>query len=54
MEQQTYTVLDVLRAEYNLEPLRCLKCGMVGEVTFLQYIGDGICGYCGEWQLEED
>jgi uncharacterized CHY-type Zn-finger protein len=42
-----YTVTDVKRAQYNLEPLICPKCRKVGEVTYLQYVGVGFCGNCG-------
>lgn len=51
--EKTYTVQDIIDAEYTLEPLKCVHCGYVGEVTFLQYVGDGQCGICGEWQLEK-
>ena len=53
MAKEIYTVDDIIGAGYNLEPLRCIHCGTVGEVTFLQYIGDGICGICGEWHFDE-
>lgn len=52
MSKKCYTVKDVIRAGYTLDPLKCIKCGHVGEVTFLQYVGDGQCGVCGEWQLD--
>ena len=51
MAIKTFDVNDVINAEFNLEPLKCLKCNKIGEVTYNQYIGDGQCGYCGEWQL---
>lgn len=44
---KTYTVHDVLKAGYTLQPLRCVHCGKVGEVVFHQYIGDGCCQECG-------
>tara|TARA_R100001463_G_scaffold15141_7_gene39627 strand:- start:14681 stop:14866 length:186 start_codon:yes stop_codon:yes gene_type:complete len=50
----TYTIKDVQEAECNLEPLNCLHCDST-EVTYHQYIGDGYCSDCGEWQtLEND
>lgn len=47
----TYTVQDVIDAGHTLEPLRCIHCGHVGEVTFQQCVDDGQCAVCGEWQL---
>jgi len=49
-----YTIQDIINAEFNLEPLTCVHCHHVGEVTFLQYVGDGQCGMCGKWQLGEN
>jgi hypothetical protein len=49
-----YTVHDVIRAGCNLEPLECLHCGHVGEVTFNQFVGDAYCGWCGQWQLNPE
>lgn len=53
MEEKSFTVHDVIGSEVNLEPLKCLHCGAVGEVTFFQGIGDAQCGICGEWQLTD-
>ena len=50
-ENEFYTVYDVIRAEYTLEPLKCLHCDHVGEVIYDQYQGDGYCQWCGKWQL---
>ena len=47
---KSYTAQDVIAAEHSLEPLKCIHCGHIGEVTFLQYVGDGQCGICGKWQ----
>jgi len=47
-----YTVKDVKRAGHTLEPLKCRHCGKVGEVTYNQAVGDGVCGYCGKWDSE--
>jgi DNA-directed RNA polymerase subunit RPC12/RpoP len=49
---KTYTVEDVIKAGYNLEPIKCKYCGSL-EVTFLQYVGDAQCAGCGEWQLDK-
>ena len=51
-ESRSYTVHEVIAAECTLEPLRCIHCGNVGEVTFLQSPGDAHCAVCGKWQLE--
>lgn len=53
-DRKSYTVQDVINAECTLEPLRCIHCGHVGEVTFFQYLGDGHCAMCGKWQIEEE
>lgn len=50
----TYTIHDTIKAGFNLEPLKCLHCGHVGEVTFFQYVEDAQCAFCGEWQLETE
>ena len=49
-----YTLTDIINSEITLEPVICIHCKAVGEVTFLQYVGDGQCGVCGKWQLGED
>ncbi|NQS88499.1 hypothetical protein HQ584_01735 [Patescibacteria group bacterium] len=54
MEKKYYDIQDVINAGYNLTPLKCRHCGHIGEVIFLQYIGDGQCSMCGEWQLEKE
>lgn len=46
---KTYTVKDIKKAECNLEPIKCKYCDSL-EVVYLQYMGDGICQSCGEWQ----
>ena len=55
----SYTVHDVVRACYTLEPLRCLNpdCPepLSGNVTHHQYVGrygDAYCSICGLWQIE--
>jgi hypothetical protein len=50
-KRKSYTVHDVDRAGYTLEPLRCLFCGSP-EVTYHQYIHDARCENCGKWQKE--
>ena len=52
--EKIYTVKDIQAVGYMLEPLKCLHCGYIGEVTYLQYINDGQCGVCGKWQREEE
>lgn len=47
------TVYDVINAECTLTPLTCIHCGS-NEVEYHQYIGDGYCGDCGSWQLEQE
>ena len=49
---EEYDVQDVIDAGCTLEPIKCRLCGHVGEVVFNQYIGDGYCQVCGEWQQE--
>jgi len=49
-----FTVHDVIKAGHTLEPLECLHCGHVGEVTFNQAIGDAHCAQCGQWQLHPE
>lgn len=49
---ERYTVKDVIKAEYTLEPLACIHCHST-EVTYHQYIGDAHCATCGTWQIEE-
>lgn len=51
-KEKTYNVYDILNAEYNLSPLKCVKCNSL-EVTFHQYIGDAYCANCGSWQRDE-
>ena len=51
-KEKTYSVDDILKAGYNLEPIKCIYCESL-EVTFHQYIGDGYCAECGKWQNED-
>lgn len=46
------TVADIVNAECNLEPCKCIHCDSMA-VIFHQYIGDGKCEDCGEWQADE-
>ena len=48
--KMSYTIKDVIKAGYNLEPLICLDVNCRGEVTYHQYIKDGDCIKCGKWQ----
>lgn len=51
---KTYTIHEVLKAGYTLEPMKCLHCGSVGETTFDQQVHDAYCAVCGKWQLPEN
>ena len=53
-EEKTYTIHDVLAAECDLQPMKCIHCGYVGMTNYFQYIGDAHCEICGKWQLDED
>lgn len=48
--KKVYTTQDIKKAGFTLEPLQCVHCGGVGEVVFNQYLNDGLCQLCGEWQ----
>jgi hypothetical protein len=48
-----YTIYDIIRNEINMEPLICIHCKQVGEVTYYDYMGDAYCELCGKWQLDE-
>ena len=50
---KSYTVDDIIHAECELTPLRCILCGSY-EVTCHQYIGDAYCANCGNWQKGEE
>jgi uncharacterized paraquat-inducible protein A len=52
MVHKFFDVSDVRRAQINLEPLKCRKCRQVGNVIYLQGVGDAVCENCGAWQLE--
>jgi len=52
-EKKSYTIYEVQAAECTLEPMKCIHCGHVGEVTYYQDIEDAHCAICGEWQLGE-
>tara|TARA_R110002020_G_scaffold443286_1_gene654521 strand:+ start:136 stop:315 length:180 start_codon:yes stop_codon:yes gene_type:complete len=51
--KKIYTVDDVILLGYNLTPIKCKYCESL-EVVYNQYIGDGCCQDCGEWQTEEE
>jgi len=48
-----YTVYDIIKNEVNMEPLMCIHCKQVGEVTYHDYMGDAYCELCGKWQLDK-
>jgi len=50
-EKKIYTIKDVATLGYNLTPIKCIYCESL-EVVYNQYIGDGCCQNCGEWQSE--
>jgi hypothetical protein len=50
---EVYTVQDIIDRGYNLTPLKCVHCGHVGEVVFLEAIGDGLCEMCGKYQIDD-
>lgn len=52
MKTNIATVKDIKKAEFNIEPCRCNHCGK-NAVIYHQYIGDGNCEECGQWQEEE-
>ena len=54
MDKKTFDVHDVIKAEITLEPMRCLYCDTVGEVTYYDYMGDAYCAVCGKWQLNDE
>ncbi len=47
-----YDVQDTIDAGFNLEPMKCRHCGVIGETTYDQRIGDANCAVCGKWQLK--
>lgn len=53
IEKDFYDVQDTINAGFNLEPMKCRHCGIIGETTFNQQIGDANCATCGEWQLKD-
>lgn len=52
-KRRSYTVHEVIAAGCTLEPMKCIHCGDVGEVTFDQRAGDAHCAKCGRWQLAD-
>ena len=53
IKKDFYDVQDTINAGFNLEPMKCRYCGVIGETTFNQQIGDANCAVCGKWQLED-
>jgi hypothetical protein len=51
-KKKYFTVKDIKKAGYSLEPIKCKHCGST-EVTYNQGIGDGYCADCGKWQSEK-
>jgi hypothetical protein len=52
-DKVAYTIYDIIRNEVNMEPLICIHCKQVGEVTYHDYMGDAYCELCGKWQLDK-
>lgn len=52
MTKKSYNVMDVIKSEITLEPMKCLKCKKIGYTQYHQYIGDAMCEMCGTWQLD--
>jgi hypothetical protein len=48
MAKETFTVRDIQRAEFNLEPTICRNCGSTS-ASYQQYIGAVACPVCGFW-----
>ena len=59
-----YTIKDVLKVGNLLDNgtnFKCIKCDKKGEMTYQalpfessEYGFDYSCGWCGEWQIEEE
>jgi|TARA_X000001316_G_scaffold8_1_gene20 hypothetical protein len=60
----TYTIKEVLKSGNPLDDgtnFKCIKCNNKGEMTYQalpskysKYGFDYSCGWCGEWQIEEE
>lgn len=46
--QEHYTIEDQRQADFTLEPLKCDKCGYIGEVSRNQSTLEFSCAWCGE------
>ena len=42
-----YTVKDIQRAEFNLEPNKCRNCGSTTHASYNQYAKAMFCSLCG-------
>jgi hypothetical protein len=64
MMSDIYTIKDVLKVGNLLDNgtnFKCIKCDKKGEMTYQalpfessEYGFDYSCGWCGEWQIEEE
>lgn len=46
--RECHTIKDQRQCDFTLEPLKCEKCGYIGEVSRNQHTLDFSCEYCGE------
>ncbi len=56
LEKDVFTVEDIMKVGFNLEPLKCLHCGEIGHLCILKtpQILNWSCESCGEWQLKDN
>ena len=52
MRSKYFTVKQAKAAESTLEPIKCNKCGHIGETTYNQTIQDYYCAVCGKWDKD--
>lgn len=51
-QPEYYTVEQAKQAEFALEPIKCPKCGYIGEISYDQQQNDYFCAMCGKWNSE--
>ena len=47
-----YTIEQARQTEFTLEPIKCNKCGHIGEISYDQKQDDYFCAVCGKWDSE--
>lgn len=54
LEKDVFTVEDIMKVGFNLEPLKCLRCGEIGHLSVLRTSEwtNWLCEFCGKWQLK--